>query len=199
MEYRAKVAILGACGCGKSSLAKKFLTGGFDPSHPTTIGAAFSTKEVDRNGQAIHLDIWDTAGQERYSAIAPMYYRDAHTVVVVYDVLDQESVQAARKWCKEVHMRNKNALIIVFGNKIDLVLKSQITSGFYVGEKEGVHASVLRACHENASAHFSEYNVVHLYGSAKTGEGVTHLFKVIGARTQYSKKITVMPSSWWCF
>lgn len=199
MECRAKVAILGACGCGKSSLAKKFLTGGFDPSHPTTIGAAFATKEIERDAQTIHLDIWDTAGQERYSAIAPMYFRDAHTVVVVYDILDQESVGTARKWCQEVRARNPQALLIVFGNKIDLLRHSEIAAGFYVGGEEKHQASGARVGCEGVAAQFEQYNVVHLYGSAKTGAGVPHLFKVIGSRTRYSKKITVIPTTWWCF
>lgn len=206
MECRAKIAVLGGCGCGKSSVTKKFLTGSFDPNHGTTIGAAYQTKRFERNGEIISMDIWDTAGQERYSAIAPMYYRDAHTVLVVYDVTDTESVGIAKRWCTEVRMHNKDALLIVFGNKTDLVLSNNgnISSAFIPQSFSGISISntreALRTIYGVASTQFLEYDATHLCGSAKTGEGIDFLFKTICTRTKYAKRVlTKTPMSWWCF
>ncbi len=33
----------------------------------------------------------DTAGQERYHALGPIYYRDSHGAIVVYDITDEDS------------------------------------------------------------------------------------------------------------
>jgi len=42
--------------------------------------------------------IQDTAGQERYNAIAPVYYRDAHAAIIVYDVTSISSFEKMKKW-----------------------------------------------------------------------------------------------------
>ncbi|KAI5184600.1 Ras-related protein Rab-5C [Nematocida homosporus] len=199
MDCRAKVAILGACGSGKSSVTKKFLTGSFDPNHPATIGAAYQSKKIERNGECISVDIWDTAGQERYGAIAPMYYRDAHAVIVVYDVTDLESVSAARKWCSTVRAANKKGLLFVFGNKVDLMLKNYDAPAFMNQPELGSVKETLRSLSETATAQFKEYQAVHMCGSAKTGEGVDFLFQSVMNQTEYTRRISEVPNAWCCF
>ncbi|KAI5180714.1 Ras-related protein Rab-5C [Nematocida sp. AWRm80] len=193
MECRAKVVVLGACGSGKSSLIKKFISGGFDPNHPTTIGALYHTKEVHRKQELVHLDIWDTAGQERYGAIAPMYYRDAHTVVVLYDVTDKESINIARKWCQEVRERNTQALMIVFGNKTDLIHTTQSPKSI------SAHSLLSESALFRIQQVFEGFNAVHMCGSAKTGEGVNVLFRTISNKTTYQEIVAPESTSWWCW
>jgi Ras-related protein Rab-5C len=36
--------------------------------------------------RVIKFEIWDTAGQERFHSLAPMYYRNAQSAIVVYDI-----------------------------------------------------------------------------------------------------------------
>lgn len=199
MESRAKAVLLGGCGCGKSSIAKKFLSGSFDPNHSTTIGAVYQSKTFEREGAEIALDIWDTAGQERYSGIAPMYYRDAHVVLVVYDVTDSDSVAVAKKWCSEVRLKNKEALLVVFGNKTDLLLREMDSPRFTPrGFTELRIKESLRSICSVAKTQFKEYDAVHLCGSAKTGEGVDFLFKTICSRTKCTRRPAKTHSSWWC-
>lgn len=71
----------------KSSLVLRFVKDQFDDYRESTIGAAFLTQTVtlDEN-TTVKFEIWDTAGQERYKSLAPMYYRNAHCAVVVYDI-----------------------------------------------------------------------------------------------------------------
>ena len=42
--------------------------------------------------KVIILNLWDTAGQERLRTIAPLYYRDSHGVMLVYDITSQASL-----------------------------------------------------------------------------------------------------------
>lgn len=44
----------------------------------------------------MNLTIWDTAGQEKYHALGPIYYRDSHGALLVYDVTDEDSF--AKVW-----------------------------------------------------------------------------------------------------
>ena len=48
--------------------------------------AAFMSKTLVVDDQAIKFQIWDTAGQEKYHSLAPMYYRGASAAIVVYDI-----------------------------------------------------------------------------------------------------------------
>ncbi|KAI5189924.1 hypothetical protein NEMIN01_0787 [Nematocida minor] len=200
MECRAKVVILGSCSSGKTSLAKKFVNGGFDPNQPATIGAAFQTKQIDRDGVAIHLDLWDTAGQERYGAIAPLYYRDANTILVVYDITDKLSIKIAQQWCSEVRVKNKTASLIAFGNKTDLLFKTNESTSFVnKGFSDAGMVHRLREISEITQKYFESFEIDHFTGSAKTGEGVGALFKHISNKTTYSERITAVPDVWCCF
>ena len=69
----------------------------------------------------INLAIWDTAGQERFHALGPIYYRDAHGAVLVYDITDEDSFQKVKVWVKELRrMVGTDICLIIAGNKVDL-------------------------------------------------------------------------------
>lgn len=197
MEFRAKVVILGSCSSGKTSLAKKYINGGFDPNQPATIGAAFQIKSLERDGRTIHLDLWDTAGQERYGAIAPLYYRDANTILIVYDITDKLSIKIAQQWCSEVRIKNKTADVVLFANKTDLLFKNGISPGSARFADNGM-VQRLREISEITNKYFDGFNVDHFSGSAKTGEGVNSLFKHIANKTTYVERISVTPNAWCC-
>lgn len=51
--------------------------------------AAYHSKTIISDNDKITLDIWDTAGQERYHSLAPMYYKGAKGVVIVFDLTNK--------------------------------------------------------------------------------------------------------------
>ena len=60
--------------------------------------------EDEGREQEVQLQIWDTAGQERYRGIVSSYYKEALGVLIVYDVTNQKSFIAIKKWVKEIKM-----------------------------------------------------------------------------------------------
>ena len=78
--------LLGEAGVGKSSLVLRFVANHFKAYSESTIGAAFMSKTLVVDDQAIKFQIWDTAGQEKYHSLAPMYYRGASAAIVVFDI-----------------------------------------------------------------------------------------------------------------
>jgi GTPase SAR1 family protein len=48
--------------------------------------AAFLSQKCQLEDRVIKFEIWDTAGQERFHSLAPMYYRNAQSAIVVYDI-----------------------------------------------------------------------------------------------------------------
>ena len=56
-------------------------------------GVVFGSRLLSVGHVTSALPTQDTAGQERYHALGPIYYRDSHGAVVVYDITDEDSFQ----------------------------------------------------------------------------------------------------------
>ncbi len=115
-----KVVMIGGSSAGKSSIALRFTKDLFFDYSESTIGASFLSANLDDENKNITLDIWDTAGQERYHSLAPMYYRGANAVIIVYDITSKESFDKAKCWYEEIRIKVHDVYIILVGNKIDL-------------------------------------------------------------------------------
>ena len=61
-----KIVILGDSGVGKTTLLQQYVHNKANNNTKPTIGADFSKKEIQIDGQVVTLQIWDTAGQEKY-------------------------------------------------------------------------------------------------------------------------------------
>lgn len=123
-----KIVLLGPSSAGKTSLVNRIISDKFSHSMKATIGAAFMSKTINVNGVDMRLDIWDTGGSEKYKALAPMYYRDARGVIIVYDLTNADSIREAQSWVDEVRSNNQNEIVIVCAaNKSDLIENRKIT------------------------------------------------------------------------
>jgi len=116
-----KCVLLGTSGVGKTSIVLRALRNQFDENSQSTIGATFSYKVIDHVNGAYRLEIWDTAGQERYESLMPLYYRDAHIVIIVYDVMDMDSFDGAKKiYTRITRSTGKNNMFfMMIGNKCE--------------------------------------------------------------------------------
>ena len=173
---RFKLCLLGDSGVGKSCIATRFIHDDFDGFMEPTIGAAFMKRQIEvelpesAGSVTVDFDIWDTAGQERYRSIAPMYYRGAKAAVVVFDLTSKQSFTSAGTWVAELNRYGEaNILIALAGNKVDLVEDRVVTRE----EAEGVA---------------TEKGVLFFETSAKTGENVEKMFRVIGRQLALQRK-----------
>ena len=185
---RFKIAVLGNSGVGKSSIMSKYVHNTFDEFNPPTIGAAFLTKDIYLSNRTIKLEIWDTAGQERYRSLAPMYYRGAGAIIVIYDITSADSYASAKEWISEVRKNGKSVIALV-GNKLDKNEKRKVDLNevkSYVEIEKFIHAEI----------------------SAKTGEGINELFQLVAEKIPNSLEIpptqslylkSQKKSLWWWF
>ena len=44
------------------------------------------SKVITVKSKPVKIQLWDTAGQERFKCLIPSYIKQAHVVIVVYDV-----------------------------------------------------------------------------------------------------------------
>ena len=125
--YQFKIILLGDSGVGKTSLLGRYMDEEFISNKPCTINADFKIKSIalDQNSSA-QITIWDTCGQERYRAMTRQYFKDAHGIILIYDIADKRSFSNLSIWLEEIKKNNgkDDISIILVGNKIDLKFRN---------------------------------------------------------------------------
>ncbi|XP_028989231.1 ras-related protein Rab-26-like [Betta splendens] len=116
-----KVMLVGDSGVGKTCLLVRFKDGAFlAGSFISTVGIDFRNKVMSIDAVKVKLQIWDTAGQERFRSVTHAYYRDAHALLLLYDVTNKASFDNIRAWLTEVHeYAQQDVVVMLLGNKAD--------------------------------------------------------------------------------
>ena len=158
-SYLLKYIIIGDPSVGKSNLLMKFANNKFTEEYEATIGVEFGVKNITLDNQIYRIQIWDTAGQENFRSITRAYYKNCVCAMVVYDITNKKSFDNVQNWIKDVITNSpKTVLIILIGNKIDLVDKRKVT--FDEGQEFAINQGI-----------------IFMETSAKTGDGVEEIFK----------------------
>ncbi|KAI9659071.1 MAG: Ras- protein Rab-17 [Bathelium mastoideum] len=190
-----KLVLLGEAAVGKSSLVLRFVNNDFQENKEPTIGAAFLTQKCNLPNRTIKFEIWDTAGQERFASLAPMYYRNAQSALVVYDLTKPSSLTKAKHWVAELQRQASPGIVIALvGNKLDLANPStgdgdaagassteRDENGAAVGAdaEEGDDADARKVSTAEAKAYAEEEQLLFFETSAKTGAHVSEVFTAI--------------------
>lgn len=121
IQYTFKIILIGDSDVGKTSLMTRYTDQTFVPSTLSTIGVDFKIKTIDVDGSRVKLQIWDTAGQERFRAMVSNYYRGAHGIFIVFDMLKKSSFEHLSEWIGELKKKDAwgKAEVIIVGNKVD--------------------------------------------------------------------------------
>ena len=154
------------------------------------VAAAFLTQKCQLPNRTIKFEIWDTAGQERFASLAPMYYRNAQSALVVYDLTKPASLVKAKHWVAELQRQASPGIVIALvGNKLDLTaLGGGAAPGAVaddlVGERpEGVEGTdegdARKVSTQEARDYAEEEGLLFFETSAKDGTGVHDVFTAI--------------------
>uniref|UniRef100_A0A3B3VX54 small monomeric GTPase n=1 Tax=Poecilia latipinna TaxID=48699 RepID=A0A3B3VX54_9TELE len=153
--------LVGDSGVGKTSLLVQFDQGKFIPgSFSATVGIGFTV-------QWFLFQIWDTAGQERFRSVTHAYYRDAHALLLLYDITNKSSFDNIRAWLTEIHeYAQTDVVIMLLGNKADM------SSERAIRRDEGERLA-------------REYSVPFMETSAKTGVNVELAFTAVAKELKH--------------
>jgi len=104
----------------------------FSPATPLTVGVAFNTCTVERQGRNIGLALWDLGGQERFRFIQGIYCEKTQAAFVFFDMSNIGSVGQVPDWVNMLRQFNDpNIPLVLVGTKMDLVQDQDL---------EGIHA-----------------------------------------------------------
>ena len=169
----AKIVLLGDVSVGKTSIASRYCKNSFNDHHINTIGGAYQQQKVVlNNGAMVKLHIWDTSGQERFRAMTNLYYRDAQVAILTYDITNESSFNSIEFWIKELRYKveNENMILCLVGNKCDVNINER------------------KIMTNKGKNYANENNMIFYETSAKTGEGVKHLFVTIANKVYEMQK-----------
>ncbi|XP_054269986.1 ras-related protein Rab-37 isoform X3 [Macrosteles quadrilineatus] len=166
-----KTILLGDSGVGKTSLLVRFDTGQFQTgTFSATVGIGFTNKVVSVDEAKVKLQIWDTAGQERFRSVTHAYYRDAHALLLLYDVTNKTSFDNIRAWLGEIReYAQDDVVIMLLGNKADCQSSERM-----IRKEDGERLA-------------KEYSVTFMETSAKTGLNVELAFMAIARELKARK------------
>ena len=151
---------------GKTSLIRRFVIDVFDDKYVASIGTKVSKRDVEYKepDKTVYLTlmVWDILGQKDYRKMRAHGMSGAHGVALVSDLTRPETVKTIEEfWLSEVVDILGTLPIVFVGNKVDLAGKdcAAAKSLMEVGRKMEMPVFMC---------------------SAKTGESVEDMFRMIG-------------------
>jgi small GTP-binding protein len=128
-SYVFKIILLGSVAVGKTAILSRYITNEFNENHNPTIKVNYKVKIENVNNETqAKLNIWDTCGNEKFRAITRQYYKDAHGIILVYDISKRETFESLDSWIEDIkNCAPANSVIILTGNKSDLADKREVS------------------------------------------------------------------------
>ena len=113
-----------------------------------------------------------------------MYYRNAQSALVVYDITKPSSLTKAKHWVAELQRQASPGIVIALvGNKLDLCEDDNADAEAQDGEGENEieedSGTVRKVTTKEAKAYADEENLLFFETSAKTGHNVSEVFTAI--------------------
>ena len=142
--------LIGDSTVGKTCFFNRYFKNQFTETFLSTIGIDKEVKNVKIGNDCYKLTGWDTAGQERFRCLPKKYYQNADSVLLLFDVTNEESFASVSNWMNDVK-ENSNRTITSDGNKeSDIAL-------YFIGNKIDNHETPYSflgyACHAHRLWH----------------------------------------------
>jgi small GTP-binding protein len=163
-----KILMLGNSAVGKTWLLIRYSQEIEPSSSIATIGIDFKVKFVSIEGSRLKLQIWDTAGAERFHSLTTSVYRNAHGVVLIYDLTERPTFKSIEAWITQIHRHaDTNINIVLVGNKCDVAAEER-----EVSIEEGQELT-------------DKFEVPFFEASAKKNINVENIFLRLGAEVKH--------------
>lgn len=129
--------------------------------------------------------VWDSSGQDRFNSISEGYVKSVAGVLVVFDVTDRPSFEAARAWLARVAELNPGVVarhtVALVGNKADAAAGDGAGAGGAPDRRDPALPPRVVTAEEAAEAS-AVYGAPFFEASAKAGNGVDAPFHFLALK-----------------
>ncbi|MFX1236710.1 MAG: Rab family GTPase [Promethearchaeota archaeon] len=172
-EVIYKIIVIGDPAVGKTSLLDKYSSKKFKTQYIPTVGTNIVKEivEIEENGKnvMVNLMIWDIAGQPQFYMLHRPYFNGADGMMLVFDITRSSTFSNIQNWFNTAVKYGLSAVPrVIIGNKIDLKDERKI----------------IKPMAEHLS---DKLNCSYYETSAKTGDGVKIIFKIIAEIVRKAK------------
>lgn len=125
-EKLFKVLVIGNVDVGKTSIVLQYVKKQFPGGYKATVGVDFALKTIELEPRTVvRMQLWDIAGQERIQKMSRVYYKGAMGALVVFDLTNSHSLEAAAQWKQDldskVYLQSGNPIpAVLLANKCDM-------------------------------------------------------------------------------
>jgi GTP-binding nuclear protein Ran len=123
-EVAYKICIFGESGVGKTTLARRYLTGYFEEDIKLTMGAEVFVKYITIENIRVALQIWDFGGEDSFKFLLPLYSKGSSGGIFMFDLSNKSSLNRIEEWLelfkKGLASSEKDTPILMVGGKLDL-------------------------------------------------------------------------------
>ncbi|XP_068608227.1 ras-related protein Rab-32 [Brachionichthys hirsutus] len=102
-ERLFKVLVIGDLEVGKSSIVLRYVHKRFNETYKSSLGVDFALKTIEWGPKTlVRMQLWDIAGQDRFKKMSRVYYKGAMGALVVFDVTNSSTLEAAAEWKRDL-------------------------------------------------------------------------------------------------
>jgi len=164
-EIAFKLCVFGESGVGKTTLARRYLTGYFEEDIKLTMGAELFVKYVTIEKIRVVLQIWDFGGEDDFKFLLPLYSKGSSGGIFMFDLSNKASLNRIAEWIElfknSSEHDEKLSPVLMVGGKLDLQGQIAITE-----------SEAQRIAKENNLYKYIEC-------SSKTGANVQNVFETL--------------------
>uniref|UniRef100_A0A7S3CY56 Uncharacterized protein n=2 Tax=Palpitomonas bilix TaxID=652834 RepID=A0A7S3CY56_9EUKA len=125
-----KVTLVGTEKCGKTSLARRYVSGSFSPEYRQSLGAEVLVKDTAKTNKsaAANVHVWCVGGAERLKVFAQQYIVGSHVVGLCFDTTDASSFEECVYWYNEIRRVSPSSAIFLVGTKTDMADEATLSA-----------------------------------------------------------------------
>ena len=123
-----QIIVVGDSQVGKTSLIQQGLNNKFIEAYKKSTPFNLFWKNYQINNEIYCIQLWDVCGEEISKPIIGNFYKTCNCVFLVYSVDNVESFNNLNNWLNNLKKYiNENIIIILIGNKSDLLSERKIS------------------------------------------------------------------------